>query len=61
MNDDLLRIEAGLVGNGAAGVLWCAGQTEGLGEMEGGVQADLADLVRVDLFRGRTGRQRWEC
>lgn len=71
MDDDGLSIEAGLVGDGAAGVLGCARQTEGLGEVERGVQADLADLVRVNLFGGnkpsamglltRLKFEQWEC
>lgn len=52
MNDNLLRIEAGLMGHRLAGVLGCARKTEGLGAVEGRVQADLANLVRVDLFVG---------
>ena len=60
MNDDTAGIEAGNVRDRLARVLRCAGQTEGLGAVEGRVQADLANLVRVDLFIG-TSRQRWDA
>lgn len=52
VNDDLLGIEARLMGHRLARVLGSAGQAEGLGAVEGRVQADLANLVRVDLFVG---------
>jgi hypothetical protein len=57
VDDDILGIEAGDVRHRLARVLWCAGKTEGLGAVEGRVQADLANLVRVNLFGG-TSRQR---
>lgn len=51
VDDDLVLVEAGLVGDALARVLWCAGELKGLRAVEGGRQANLADLVRVDLKR----------
>lgn len=50
VDDDLVLIEAGLVGNRLARVLGLAGQLKSLWLVEGGRVADLANLVRVDLF-----------
>lgn len=56
VDDDLGRIEAGLVRDRLARVFGGAREREGLRQVEGGVGADLLDLVRVDLFL-KTGRQ----
>jgi hypothetical protein len=53
-------LDTGLGLDTLAGVLGRARELEGLGLVEGGRQADFADLVRVDLIK-RIGRQRWEC
>ena len=51
VDDDLVLIEAGRVGDRLARVLGGARQDEGLGAVEGGRLADLGGLVRVDLQR----------
>lgn len=48
--DDLVLVETRLVRNGLSWVFWLAGELEGLGSVEGGRKADLADLVGVCLF-----------
>lgn len=50
VDDDLVLVETGLMGHTLAGVLGRARELEGLGAVEGGRKANLADLVRVDLF-----------
>ena len=60
VDDDTAGIEARNVRYRLARVLGCAGKTEGLRAVEGRIQANLADLVRVDLFVG-TSRQRWDA
>lgn len=52
VDDDLVLVEAGGVGDRLAGVLGGARQLEGLGAVEGGAVADLGLLVGVDLERG---------
>ncbi len=47
--DDLVLIETRLMRNGLSWVFWLAGKLEGLGAVEGCRQADLADLVGVNL------------
>lgn len=49
VDDDLVLIETGLMGNRLAWVFWRTGELEGLGSVEGGRETDLADLVGVDL------------
>lgn len=56
VDDDLVLIEAGLVRDRLAWVLWCARELEGLRAVEGGRQTDLADLVGVDALQGSLGR-----
>lgn len=51
VDDDLVLIETGLVGDRLAGVLGSPGQLESLGAVEGGRGADLGLLVGVDLER----------
>jgi len=60
VDQDLVLLDTGLGLDTLAGVLGSARELEGLGLVEGGRQADFADLVRVDLIK-RIGRQRWEC
>jgi hypothetical protein len=55
VNDDLVLIEAGRVGNRLARVLGGARQDEGLGPVEGRGEADLGLLVRVDTLQGGLG------
>lgn len=55
-----MLLDASLGLDTLARVLGGARELEGLGAVEGGRQADFADLVRVDLII-RIGRQRWEC
>lgn len=50
VDDDLVLVEAGLMGNTLAGELGSARELEGLGAVEGRRKTDLADLVRVDLL-----------
>jgi hypothetical protein len=50
MLDDFVLIETRLMRNRLSWVLWLARKLEGLGAVEGGRQADLADLVGVNLF-----------
>lgn len=47
--DDLAGIESWLRNNRLARVTWCSRKCEGLWSVEGGVQSDLANFVRVDL------------
>lgn len=54
MDDDLVGVQAGLVGDRLARVLGGARDHEGLWAMEGGSQADLALLLAVGL-EGREG------
>jgi hypothetical protein len=49
VDDDLVLIEARLMRNALAWVLWCAGELESSWAVEGGRETDLADLVGVDL------------
>lgn len=56
MDDDLAGIEHGLARDALARVARGARKSEGLRAVEGGVGADFADLVRVDLCV-KTGRQ----
>ena len=49
VDNDLVLIETWLVCDGATWVLWCAGQLKSLWLMEGGRQADLANLEGVGL------------
>ena len=51
VKNDLVLVEARLMGNTLAGVLGRARELEGLGTVEGRRKTDLADLVRVDLLR----------
>lgn len=60
VDQDLVLLDTGLGLDTLAGVLGSARELESLGLVEGGRQADFADLVRVDLIK-RIGRQRWEC
>jgi hypothetical protein len=57
VDDDLAGIEARLMRDRLARVLWCARELERLGAVEGSACAHFADLVRVDLYMRRTGRQ----
>ena len=50
VDDDLVLIEAGLMRNALAWVLWRAREDEGLRAVEGRRETDLAGLVRVDLL-----------
>ena len=50
VDDDLMLVETGLVRNRLTWVLGRAGQLEGLWLVEGGREADLAGLVRVNLY-----------
>jgi len=52
VDDDLVLIETGLMGNRLAWVFWCARELEGLGLVEGCRETDLADLVGVDTLQG---------
>jgi hypothetical protein len=49
VDDDLVLIEARLMGNGLSWVFGRTGELEGLGSVEGGRKTDLANLVRVNL------------
>jgi len=49
VDDDLMLIEARLMGNGLSWVFGRTGELEGLGSVEGGRKTDLANLVRVNL------------
>ncbi len=49
VDDDLVLIEARLMGNGLSWVFGRTGELEGLGSVEGGRKTDLANLVRVRL------------
>lgn len=49
VDDDLVRIEAGLVVDGLAVVLGSTRQDQGLGAVEGGRESDLAGLLGVSL------------
>lgn len=51
VDNDLVLIETGSMGNGLSWVLWCTGELKGLGSVEGSREADLADLVGVHLSR----------
>lgn len=51
MDDDLVGIETGFMRDRFAGVFGRAGQLERLGSVEGGAEADFADLFAVDLWR----------
>jgi hypothetical protein len=50
VDKDLVLVDALLVGDGFAWVLWCARELKGLWAMEGRAQSDLANFVRVDLW-----------
>jgi hypothetical protein len=49
VDDDLVFIEARLMGNRLSWVFGRPGELEGLGSVEGGRETDLANLVRVRL------------
>jgi hypothetical protein len=49
VDDNLVLIETGLVGDRLAWELGRSGELEGLGSVEGSRFADLSDLVRVNL------------
>jgi hypothetical protein len=49
VDDDLVGIETRLRNDRLPGVFWFPGELEGLGLVEGRREADLANLVRVDL------------
>lgn len=51
VHDDLVLVQAGLVGNGLARVLAGAGELQGLGQVEGGRQADLVGLLGVNTLQ----------
>jgi len=51
VDQDLVLLDTGLGLDTLAGVLGSARELEGLGLVEGGRQADFADLVRVDLIK----------
>ena len=51
VDDDLVLIETGSMWDGLSWVLWCTGELEGLGAVEGSRETDLADLVGVYLSR----------
>jgi hypothetical protein len=51
VDNDLVLVQAGLVGDGLAVVLGSTRQLESLGAVEGGRQSDLAGLVGVALQR----------
>ena len=53
VDDDLVLIEAGSVGDRLARVLGGARELEGVGEVEGGRGADLGLLLGVDLMGGK--------
>lgn len=49
VDNDSVLIETGSMRNRLAWVLWCTGELEGLGTVEGSRETDLADLVGVNL------------
>lgn len=49
VDDDLVVVETGLMGNTLARILGCAGELQSLGTVERRRLADLGDLVGIDL------------
>lgn len=52
VDNDLVLVEPGNVGNALAGVLWVAGQREGLWAVEGSRETDLAGNLGVSTLEG---------
>lgn len=52
VDDDLVGIKGGLRDNRLSRVLRLSGELKGLGPVKGRREADLADLVRMDLDLG---------
>lgn len=50
VNDNLVVVETGLMRDGFAGVFWRPRKLEGLGSVEGGRRANLANFVGVGLL-----------